>query len=107
MAFPGCGLLSTPAATVVAVHGSAGLVPMLIAGLSHVPVVAVISGWRIADFAGAFLGAPFLSCAESATAAAITIVTVNSFNFMCTLRSLKRVSYTPDGPLGPPGTVAI
>src|SRR5437870_1746040 len=62
---PVSGFLSTPAATVVAVHASAGLSPNVPAGLSNDPAsgATVISGCRVApaDFAGAaFFGA---SCA--------------------------------------------
>src|SRR3954471_1525516 len=94
---PGWGLLSTPAATVVLVHGWAGLVPSFAIGLSYDPFSTAISGWRIADFVGAFFGASFFSCAASVTAAAIAISTDSVLRFKCFLQKIYRKVITGGG----------
>src|SRR5208283_2065895 len=79
---PGSGFLSTPAAMVVSVHGSAGLLPMVAAGWSHVPLVTAISGCRI------------LFCAYKANARRTAIDAAKILDFTNTLRS-ARVSHPP------------
>ena len=62
---PGCGLLSTAAATVVADHGSLGLVPIVAIGWSYVPLSTFISVCRM----------PF--CAHSVKAATAAKQVIN------------------------------
>src|ERR1051326_7610874 len=91
MCLPGCGLLSTRAATVVAVQGSVDFTPSVAMGLSQVPAPGVISGCRMEDF---IIGVLFLSCPVRETAAYAAMARVRILNLNLCLR-FERLSQCP------------
>src|SRR6185437_13970550 len=86
MGWPGCGFLSTPAATVVSLQTApaAGFLPSVAMGLSQVPFSTVISGCRI----------PFC-WANKTTAAVAANRTRMLLRFTIPLQTFQSVSRSP------------